>query len=129
MTQSPEKNSVNIEEAVTYIRKMVARFRRRGAKTEYALPDVAKILDITPKRAKSLFYRDGVWAVTTDEVERIVAKYSVHLDLEIALSLEYTDSLIAEKRQLNLGITCDYPSSSRHGYGCESTDWHARSAG
>jgi hypothetical protein len=128
MTNSPEKPSATlIENAVTYVRDMVSMFRRRGIKSEYAMPEVADLLDLSPKRVKSLYYRDGVWNVQKSELKKIEARFADYLDREIALSMEYTETLRLKKRQLNLVLECK--SSSQRGCGYASTESLWRAAG
>jgi hypothetical protein len=128
MTNSPEKSSATlVENAVTYVRDMVSMFRRRGIKSEYAMPEVADLLDLSPKRVKSLYYRDGVWNVQKSELKKIEARFADYLDREIALSMEYTETLRLKKRQLNLVLECK--SSSQRGYGCVSEESLWRAAG
>jgi hypothetical protein len=116
-----------IENAVTYVRDMVSMFRRRGIKSEYAMPEVADLLDLSPKRVKSLYYRDGVWNVQKSELKKIEARFADYLDREIALSMEYTETLRLKKRQLNLVLECK--SSSQRGCGYASTESLWRAAG
>jgi hypothetical protein len=128
MTNSPEKSSATlVENAVTYVRDMVSMFRRRGIKSEYAMPEVADLLDLSPKRVKSLYYRDGVWNVQKSELKKIEARFADYLDREIALSMEYTETLRLKKRQLNLVLECK--SSSQRGCGYASTESLWRAAG
>jgi hypothetical protein len=128
MTNSPEKSSATlVENAVTYVRDMVSMFRRRGIKSEYAMPEVADLLDLSPKRVKSLYYRDGVWNVQKSELKKIEARFADYLDREIALSMEYTETLRLKKRQLNLVLECK--SSSQPGCGYASTESLWRAAG
>lgn len=127
MTKSPETLSANmIGTAATYVRDMVSMFRRRGVKSEYAMPEVAELLDLSPKRVKSLYYMDGVWNVAHTEVKKIEKNFAVYLDREIALSIEYTENLRAKKRQLEMRLGC---KNCRHGSGFGSTEWPAQLAG
>lgn len=128
MTMSPEKLSAKlIEDAVTYVRDMVSMFRRRGVKSEHAMPEVADLLDLSPKRVKSLYYKDGIWNIAESEVKKIESRFDAYLDREIALSIEYTETLRLKKRQLSLGLECKEKSSRGSGYGLTAS--HFRAAG
>lgn len=115
-TVSPDR----IEDAIGYVRDMVAMFRRRGLKSEHALPDVAATLELSLKRAKSLFYRE-IFAVACDEVEKIERRFVSHLDAEIALSIEYTESLRLKRDQISMRLECTNNDCSPLGSGCAST--------
>lgn len=128
MTESPETFSVNrLERVIEHVRDMVAMFRRRGEKTEYALPKIAGLLDTKPHRVKSLFYRDKMWALPEFEADRIEARFDAYLDREIALSIEYTEMLRVKKRQLNLVFECN--EKSPRGCGYVSTGSQLRATG
>jgi hypothetical protein len=128
MNKSPEELSATlIEIAVTHVRDMVSMFRRRGVKSEHAMPEVADLLDLSPKRVKSLYYQDGVWGVPHSEVKKIERNFSAYLEREITLSIEYTENLRAKKRQLDLRLECK--NSSQRGSGFGSTGSLARLAG
>lgn len=128
MTTSPEDSSVNrLERVIEHVRDMVAMFRRRGEKTEYALPKIASLLDTKPHRVRSLFYRDKMWALPESEADRIEARFDAYLDREIVLSIEYTEALRVKKRQLNLVFECK--NASQHGSGYASTGSLWRSVG
>lgn len=129
MNKSPEKNSVtSLETAIEHVRDIVSMFRRRGAKTEHAIPDVATILGLTPARTKSLFYRDGVWRLAEKEAEKIERRFVAHLDREISLTLEYAETLRAKRDQIILGLACKNQNYSRPISGCSSHGQRSHSA-
>lgn len=128
MTPSPEAFSGNrLERVIEHVRDMVAMFRRSGEKTEYALPKIAALLDTKPHRVRSFFYRDKMWALPESEADRIESRFASYLDSEIALSIEYTETLRLKKRQLNLVLVCK--NSSQRGSGYVSTGSQLRSVG
>lgn len=121
---APEKVSVTrLEELTGYVRDAVAMFRRRGHKSEHAMPQVADLLGSTPKRVKSLFYRDSVWGIVAAEADKIERRFAEHLDREIALSVQYTEELRAKKLQLTMKLEreCEDVGMSRPGFGCGAT--------
>lgn len=129
MTENREFFSVNyLEIAIGNVRDMVAMFRRRGVKSEHAMPEVAEILDISPKRVKSLFYRDGVWNIQKKEAQSIEARFVSYLDREIDLSIRYTEQLRLRKLQRNLGLKCEDQNSSQLGFGFNLAISRTRSA-
>lgn len=104
MQNNTENNSAgSLEIVIRHVRDAVAFMRRRGAKTEHAIVDVAGMFELSPSRTKSLFYRDKMWGMACDEVARIEARFVAHLDREIALSVEYTEALRAKRNELNKG--------------------------
>jgi hypothetical protein len=126
MCKSKEFASVTgLEAAIGNVRDAVALIRRRGGKTEHAIVDVAGLFQLTPKRVKSLFYRDGIWRLACDEVARIEARFCAHLDREIALSVEYTEALRAKRNELTGREQCKNANSPNHGYGSSSLDGHS----
>jgi hypothetical protein len=130
MSNSPEKISATaLERVIECVRDVVMMRRRRGVKTEYALPEVAQIFDVTPKRAKSFFYRDGVWRIAVVEAQRIERRYLECLDHEIALSIEYTEALRVKRQQSSMRLQqCEDKNTSLRGSGFASIGSHARSA-
>lgn len=129
MNKSPEKDSVtSLETAIEHVRDIVSMFRRRGAKTEHAIPDVATILGLTPARTKSLFYRDGVWRLAEKEAEKIERRFVAHLDREIILSIEYTEQLRAKRDQVELGLACTRRNYSQPSSGSRSIGRRSHSA-
>lgn len=128
MNPSPESSSgTQLERVIGHVQDMVAMFRRRGEKTDYAFPKIADLLGTKPHRVRSLFYRDKMWAMPNSEADRIEAGFDAYLDREIALSIEYTEELRLKKRQLNLVLECKKESQRYSGFG--STDSLARLAG
>lgn len=129
MTKTRENYSVTaMEPIIGYVRDIVAMFRHRGMKTEYAIPEVAGILDLTPKRVKSIFYRDGLWKMAQDEAAKVERRFAEHLDAEIALSIEYTEQLRIKRDQLAMGLQCENQSYSPRCSGFGSAGSLARSA-
>lgn len=130
MPTSPEKLSVSrLESVIEIVRDMVAMFRGRGEKTEYALLKIADVLATRPHRVRSLFYRDKMWPMTADEALRIKCRFSGHIEHEITHLLDKVEMLRVKQRQLNLGIQCEQENSSAPGYGCAWARSVSRSAG
>jgi hypothetical protein len=128
MNTSPEESWGNrLDHVIEHVRDMVAMFRRRGEKTDYALPKIAELLGTKHHRVRSLFYAEKMWALSDTEANTIERRFSVYLDREIALSIEYTENLRAKKRQLDLRLECK--NSSQRGSGFGSTGSLARLAG
>lgn len=129
MNETREKlSATKMEATIGYVRDIVAMFRRRGLKTEYAIPEVAGLLDLSPKRVKTIFYRDGLWGMAQDEAERIERRFADHLDAEIALSIEYTEQLRIKRNQISMGLTCEQENLAPRGFGSASTGSLVRSA-
>lgn len=127
MNQSPQDTWGNhLDHVIEHVRDMVAMFRRRGEKTDYALPKIAELLGTKHHRVRSLFYAEKMWALSEKEADTIERRFSAYLDREIALSIEYTENLRAKKRQLEMRLEC---KSCRHTSGFASTGWPAQLAG
>lgn len=128
MNASPEAFSGNrLDRVIGHVQDMVAMFRRRGEKTDYAFPKIATLLETKPHRVRSLFYRDKMWALPDSEADRIEARFDAYLDREITLSIEYTEMLRVKKRQLNMVLVCK--NESQRGSGYASTDSLSRAVG
>lgn len=129
MNQSPDISSVNrLENAIEYVRDVVAMFRRdKKMKMDQALPKAAELLDIKHHRATSLFYEDKMWHLPASEAERIERNFARYLDREISISIERTEALRVKKRQIEMRLA--WKDSSSHGSGYNSTAWPARLAG
>lgn len=114
MRSNTENNSAgSLEIVIQHVRDAVAFMRRRGAKTEHAIVDVANMFELSQSRTKSLFYRDKMWGMACDEVARIEARFVAHLDREIALSVEYTEALLAKRNELKGREACKNAASQR----------------
>lgn len=73
-----------VEEAITVIRRLVTVYRSHGLKTPDALDDVADGLgdDISRRRVRTLFHRDGVPVVSQGELHRLRCRAARLLALE-----------------------------------------------
>ncbi len=118
MKKAPEIASVSrLENVIEIVCDMVAMFRSRGEKTEYALLKIADVLAAKPYRVKSLFYRDRIWPMGEDEAFRIKCRFSRHLETEITHLLEKVEDLRVKKHQLDLELQCEQANSSPAGFG------------
>lgn len=125
MRNDTENNWVSIlEPVICHVRDAVAFARRRGIKTEHAIRDISKVFSLTHARTYSLFYRHRMWGMACDEVARIEARFVAHLDREIALSVEYTEALLAKRNELKGREACKNAASQRDTSGSNSIGSH-----
>lgn len=61
------KSTSYSEPAIELVRDCVAALRATGTETKNALPDIADVLGISPRRVRCLFYRDGFPIVLKNE--------------------------------------------------------------
>lgn len=129
MNNLPKKIAENrYSQVVEYVIHVFSDFRARGVKTDFATPDIATLLDITPARAYSLNYQSKLWGMREDEADRIERKYVEHTDREIARAIERTESLKLRKYQAEMRLECKKQNSRQFGYGLTSIVSRSRSA-
>ena len=130
MTKNTEKLSPSpAQRSVTIVREMVAMFRRRGLKSQHAMPEVAQKLGMSITRLRNLFYMD-TWRVRidADEAERLTQKYADYIDQEIAALLQMADDLRVKKQQLALDLECGNQSYAGPSFGSCFPDFGSVSA-
>lgn len=118
MNVALEKFSV-AERACYRVRELVLMFKERLVKGDVAIPEVAGILDLTPRRVRALAFRDEFGSVTPNELTKIETRIYSYLDKEIELSIERTEKLRLTKRQLGLGLGLECSENSR-------SDWQSQ---
>lgn len=122
MSKSPQKICVTrYQQIIEYAIQAISDFRARGVKTEYAIPDVAELLNTSPTRITSLHYQQKMWGMREDEADRIERGFLAHADREIARAIERTEALKLRKYQAEMRLECRSQGSSARGFGLNAT--------
>ena len=120
---SPEEISLNergplLEAAQATVRKVVKWYRERaGYQADAAMRAAALDLDMSYWRARSLYYRDGVWAIAKAEHDRLMRRWGWHLDQRMAVVERIADEIRAERAQLPLDLDNNQPTGATWGSG------------
>lgn len=112
MTKNREKVSEStLEQAICDFREMVLMLRGRCINSGAAIYEVAKIVGLSPRRGKDLFYRN-VWTFWQDEADRIETRYIAQLAREIEIA-EANAEQLRKKRDARVECrTAKYVSAS-----------------
>lgn len=84
------------EEAIAVVMRCVAALRQRGMKTEAATHELAKRLQVSPRRVHTLFFRDGTPRVLVNEWANIRYRAGLFFLNEAARHREIADRYDAE---------------------------------
>ncbi len=98
----------SIRKAAEIVVETVTHFANLGHSRPTAIEQAALALDITPRRAKSLWYDPNIVAVRRTEYERMKVRYAAHLEAkadELAQrSREARERARVLRQQQELGI-------------------------